>query len=254
MGNQQPESIDVRVEAGRRSAWFAFLLPLIVTAVFGAIGASRYAGMPDVIPTHWAANGVADAYGEKSFWTVFGPLMIGPALTAFFAFAAWATSAMVPPEPDQSAWKQYQREGSRRATILALALCATLVALLVGTISDAAWRQQGSFQPWPVVAFIILVLVVILASYPIGQRWARRRAAAAGVEPAPEERAEDARWVAGGLYKDDGDPRLLVPKREGHGVGTTLNLGSPGGRAIALAFLALVLAVPAALVLLPLLG
>lgn len=235
---------DTDIVEGRRKVWAVFLLPLAVTGIFFAVGASRYAAMPDVIPTHWGPDGTPDAYSDKSFWSVFGPLLIGPGAAIFFAFIAFATSALVPESPTPTRWRSYQREGSYRANVLLLGLVATLIALLIGTVCVAAWNGVSSFAPWPVAVFVVVVLGIILVGYPAGQRWARRRAREAGVEPSPAEIAEDEKWVAGGLYRDADDPRVLVPKREGQGVGTTLNIGSAAGKAVAAALLVLVLAVP----------
>ena len=57
-----------------------------------------------------------------------------------------------------------------------------------------------------------------------------------------------ARWTAAGLMKDPEDSRVMVPKRPGYGVGTTVNVGSRGGRALVVGFFALIaVALPAVL-------
>jgi uncharacterized membrane protein len=38
---------------------------------------------------------------------------------------------------------------------------------------------------------------------------------------------DDRHWLAGTIYYNRDDPRLLVPKRLGLGLGHTLNLGHP---------------------------
>lgn len=238
---------DTDTAKGRRKVWAVFLLPLAITGIFFAVGVSRYAAMPEVIPTHWGPDGTPDAHSDKSFWSVFGPLLIGPGAAIFLAFAALATSALALESPEPTLWRKYQREGSYRANIFVLGLIAALIALLIGTVCVAAWRGVGSFEPWPVAVFVVVVLGIILVGYPAGQRWARRHARDAGVQPSPEEIVEDEKWVAGGLYRDADDPRVLVPKRDGQGVGTTLNIGSAAGKAVATALLVLVLAVPVGL-------
>ena len=76
----------------------------------------------------------------------------------------------------------------------------------------------------------------------------RARAAETGVRPTAEEEAEDARWTAAGLMKDPEDARVMVPKRPGYGVGTTVNVGSRGGQALVLVFVGLTgVALPAVL-------
>ncbi|WP_295015969.1 hypothetical protein [uncultured Micrococcus sp.] len=91
----------------------------------------------------------------------------------------------------------------------------------------------------------------LLAMGPIiawQQRVMRARAAETGVRPTAEEEAEDARWTAAGLMKDPEDARVMVPKRPGYGVGTTVNVGSRGGQALVLVFVGLTgVALPAVL-------
>ena len=68
------------------------------------------------------------------------------------------------------------------------------------------------------------------------------------MRPTAEEEAEDARWTAAGLMKDPEDARVMVPKRPGYGVGTTVNVGSRGGQALVLVFVGLTgVALPAVL-------
>jgi uncharacterized membrane protein len=47
---------------------------------------------------------------------------------------------------------------------------------------------------------------------------------------------DDRHWLAGTIYFNRDDPRILVPKRFGLGIGRTLNLGHP----VSWLFLALV--------------
>lgn len=45
-----------------------------------------------------------------------------------------------------------------------------------------------------------------------------------------------------GLYNDPENPAMMVPKREGYGIGTTVNVGSRKGRVAIVAFAVVVLA------------
>lgn len=233
-----------RLQRGRWRAWIAFSLAVAVLAGFFAYGAFLYESMPRILPTHYGFSGEADAWGEKSFGSVFGALMVGMGMTALMAFLAALVPAMSPPEPSRSPWRRIQREGGHRATVALLGVTSLLTAILMGAVSLPTWRGQDTFNP----AVPIVVCVALLgAAFPVFAgygRWTRRRAAAEGVAPSAEETAEDGLWLPGGLYNDPATPEVMVPKRAGHGYGLTVNVGHRKGRTAVAVFLLPVVGLP----------
>jgi len=232
------------VGSGRWHAWLPFVLAAAVLAGFAVHGASLYGSMPRILPTHYGFSGEADAWGEKSFGTVFGTLAVGVGTTALMAFLTALVPAMSPAEPSPSAWRRIQREGAERGAVALLGVTSLLTALLTGTASLPTWRGDDTFNP---AGTIVLCLALLGAAFPVFAgygRWASRRAEAAGVTPSAEEAAEDRLWLPGGIYNDPATPEVMVPKRAGHGYGLTVNVGHRKGRSVVAVFLVLVVGLP----------
>nr|WP_260399351.1 DUF1648 domain-containing protein [Micrococcus flavus] len=218
-------------------------------------------GLPDRIPTHWGPDGRPDAWEDTSL----GSLALGPLislgtcavmaltipLVRMGAGQPTAAGAHGPAEPNP--WRRFQTEGTARGTTVLVGVVMLLVSLLtVPTTLTVLGGGDGALPWWVMPLGATLVLGgTLLAMGPIvawQQRAMRARAAEAGVRPTPEDEAEDARWTAAGLMKDPEDSRVMVPKRPGYGVGTTVNVGSRGGRALVVGFFALIaVALPAVL-------
>lgn len=252
---------DDALRAGRGRSW----LPLLAAALLnlGLIVAAWLAlpGLPDRIPTHWGADGRPDAWEDTSL----GSLALGPLialgtcavmaltipLVRMGAGQPTAAGAHGPAEPNP--WRRFQTEGTARGTTVLVGVVMLLVSLLtVPTTLSVLGGGDGALPWWVMPLCATLVLGgTLLAMGPIiawQQRVMRARAAETGVRPTAEEEAEDVRWTAAGLMKDPEDARVMVPKRPGYGVGTTVNVGSRGGQALVLVFVGLTgVALPAVL-------
>ena len=109
----------------------------------------------------------------------------------------------------------------------AMALVFALVSLL------PFFRAERAGTAVLIVSLVPIALVLawlIVASLRLGRR------EAAGMDGAESD--DDAHWLGGLVYSNPADSRLLVPKRAG--VGMTLNVGHPGGLALAISLLVLV--------------
>ena len=257
------------LRAGRGRTWLPLLAAVLLN--LGLIAAAWLAlpGLPDRIPTHWGADGRPDAWEETSLGSLaLGPLIVlgtcaAMALCVPLARAASAqppagtpttTAPAASPRPAPRAsgtpaepgpWRRFQAEGTARGMTVLVGVVTLLVSLLTApTTLSVLLGGDGALPWWAMPLGTTLVLAgTLLGMGPIvagQQRATRARAAAAGVRPTPEEEAEDARWTAAGLMKDPADPRVMVPKRPGYGIGTTVNVGSRGGRALVAGFVALI--------------
>ncbi len=211
----------------------ATALAAIIAA--GIAGAALYPSLPDPVPTHWNAAGQVDAWSAKSFWSVFGTLVIAAGIVGIL-FASSYFSA-----PGESRAQRHLLVTSLGC--LQVSLGAGLAALALCT-----WLAPGVALPFylvlaAMIAGILATLVVLGVRLARGAA-SRTESDSATDAPAPEW-AGDPHWRAGFLYVNAADGRVVVPKR--YGLGWTINFGSAGGIAIG----ALVIAVIAAAVVLP---
>ncbi|NUL44634.1 DUF1648 domain-containing protein [Cellulosimicrobium funkei] len=234
---------------GRSAAWLPFILSLIALVAIVLWGARLYPDLPESIPTHWGPGGVPDAWEEKSFGSVFMPQLIAAGTTALLAVLALIIPAVMNPPKDPSAWKRYRLEGAERATISVLGWVSLLTVLLVGYLGVQGWimPDEVSFL-WPMTLYLVLTVVVIILPYRRWSRWADTQSSEHGFTPTAEEQAEEKFWLPGGIYNNPDEPLILVPKREGYGTGTTINVGNRSGRIAVIMFLVVFVGGPLALI------
>lgn len=230
---------------GRGIIWLAY--PLAVAVLLGTqvYGLSLYADLPDPVPTHWGPSGAPDAFDAKSPASVFGMLWIGLGMTVLMAFLTAVVPALSPARSDPSPYRRIQREGMIRGTMGCLGATTVLLAILFSGLAIEGWVHPENVGGWFAAFFTGVTLLVIGWAFSRGSRWARRRAAEAGVHPDADEAAEEKLWLWGGvLYNNPADPQVMVTKREGTGTGLTVNVGSTGGKWAAAIFLLLVVGAP----------
>lgn len=239
--------IEQLLRQGRGASWLPFgLAALMLLAVIG-YGIAIYDSIPDQIPQHYGPGGDATRWEAKSPGTVFFPILMSFAGLFVLPIVALVLPAMMSTPDDASDWTRLRIEGSVRGTRAGLGWVALLTVGITAWISVVIWQASDHAPGWPIAALLAGIFVALWLAYRRWSRWARRTAELHGIRPTPEEEAEDRLWLPLGLYNNPEDPRVLVPKREGYGVGTTVNLGSRGGKILVAAFLA-VLIVPILLV------
>ncbi|MCC3269504.1 DUF1648 domain-containing protein [Arthrobacter gengyunqii] len=235
---------DVKIPRNRAGVWLIHAAAALILIPCFAYGAMIYESLPETIPTHWGAGGTPDAWADKSFGSVFAPLLIGAGTSVFLVLIAAAVPLMVPPSQDATAWELWRREGMIRGTVATMGGVSALTAALVGLLSVAGWRNPDALPMGPVLILLALILAVVFVAYTLSSRWARRSALKSGVMPTAQEQEEDKQWTVGGLYNNPDDPHILVPKRSGSGTGMTVNVGNAKGRAAVVVFLGLFVGVP----------
>ncbi|MBD8045410.1 DUF1648 domain-containing protein [Arthrobacter sp. Sa2BUA2] len=229
---------------GRGPVWLTHLVGVVLLGGVFAYGASIYDSLPDSVPTHWGGSGRPDAWEDKSFGSVYLPLMMGAGVSLLLALLSAAAPAMVQENENASPWELYRREGMIRGTVAALGATSFLMAVVIGYLTLAGWTTPDRAPIWPALAATGAVLVALTCAFAAATRWARRAAEREGVYPSAEENAEDSKWVAGILYNDADDPHVLVSKRQGTGTGMTVNVGNRRGRAVVVIFLLLFVGLP----------
>ncbi len=242
MGTQTETS--AAMTRGRGVLWLFHAAALLIPAACFVYGARIYGSLPETVPTHWGAGGEPDAWADKSFGSVFAPVLVGAGTSVFLGIIAAAAPLMIPATRDTSPWENWRREGTIRGTIAAMGGTSLLLAALMGLLAVAGWNNPDSLPLGPLLVLVALILANVFVVYSLCSRWARRTALRNGVSPTEEEAEEDKLWVAGGFYNNPADPRVLVPKRSGSGTGLTVNVGHRKGRAAVVVFLAVCVGLP----------
>ncbi|MGH1526111.1 DUF1648 domain-containing protein [Leifsonia sp. L25] len=237
--------------------WYAAALVLLMAAA--AVGIALYDSLPASIAVHWGSGGRPDRFAEKTVLSVFGPVLIAVGILALMVGIAFVVRA-VP-------WRRGGGEGAEVAERIAslqaeltqslLGWMAFVVSAAIAALSVIGWLHDGSEEPSAgigiVTVALLVVIFVVIGVYALrlvsGTRAAREAVpvggGAAAADRAPtrdtvDPRDDDRHWKGGLIYVNSADPALFVPKR--FGVGVTLNLGHPGGMAIGVVTLLLLVA------------
>jgi uncharacterized membrane protein len=235
-----------------------YLASAIVLIIAAGIGVGSYPGLPNPLPIHWDANGVANGYAEKSIWSAFGVVLVGFGMVALL----FAVSFFIRVSPQRritsdSAELAAHRSLTQQRLMGGLVGQITLVtAVLLGLLAVIGWHAPTiSWMPLASVGLFLVLIAAAIAVYFVRYRRAMaapvataaaevgHHSAAAGGHPAtPAARADspddDRFWKAGMFYVNRKDPALMVPKR--FGVGMTINLGHPAGIAIGVVILLII--------------
>lgn len=228
-----PEPKPVRVPW----ALYAFAAALVVAGAVTVLS-SVYPSVPDPMPIHWNAAGVADGFAAKSVLQVLLPALIGLALIVGLVAVAWAMTRRHDPKLPDGNPEVANRVADMSArtmqgvlgwsTLAVGAVCAFLSVLPVLQVSSG---MLAIFTAAAVVVTLVPVIwgVVTVARH---QRAARASGGAAGEHPEPQSPDDDRYWQWGLVYYNPADARAFVPKRVG--MGLTINFGHPLGLAFSI--------------------
>ena len=231
--------------------WIANSALSIVISVL--IVAQHWAEIPDVVATHWGPQLEADAWADKSIWSVFSLSFINTFMLVLFAGVTSAiTWGYVRGRNDQTIRGRLRASANLAAAnqgmgiLMFLIICALSLAQIV-TVTPGLERWMG-----PV--FVTTLVLSVGSIFPLLGLVMRAQgkvdALLRGVT-LPDDNKEspdnDQYYKWGVFYYNPNDPAVLVEKRAG--VGMDFNYGTWQGKA----FLAFVVLVLLASVLLPLL-
>lgn len=230
------------LHAARLKSWGPFLL----TAVLGLASLVwvllTLPNLPEQVPTHWGPSGTPDAWSATSFAAVAQGPLIGLGTAGFLALVAAVLPAMSPAPQDRSGWARVRGLGMHLGMVAALGWISLLTLLAAAPTTVQVLLSDAAVLPWwlmPLVLTVVILGVFIALSMCLrrARRWAERTADALGYHATAQERAEEERWTTTGLMDDPDEPSMLVSRREGYGLGATVNIGSPGGRLLYRGFL-----------------
>lgn len=247
--NSDHYRVAVAAQQGRARVWFPHLLTLVLIAAMFVWGAVIYDQLPEMMPTGWGPDGEVRGWTEKSFGSVFTTVIIASGLFILLVSVGAMAPAMSPGSPDLSAWGLLRLTAGHRGITEYLGWVSALLTLMMAGVTVQSWRLAAADGAWSAPVTMLLVVVLMVAMFVILSpvfrthlRWADRTAEQLGIRPTEEEAAEDALWLPSGLYNDPSNPAMMVPKREGYGIGTTVNVGSRKGKIAVVVFFVIILA------------
>lgn len=204
--------------------WDLLYLPVILATL--AMTVALYPGMPDPVPVHFDAAGVADDYMAKGWQVIAMPLAVQAFLALSLTAAHWqvlrSRRPAAPENPTASAlaYGMFARAQSVALLVTGLVVVAS-IALMPLSFAGVVTSAQS------LVALLVVCVAAIVPNVGIslvyGQAGSRllRRISAAG----ELDFDDDAHWHLGVFYVNREDPSLVVPRR--FGVGWAMNWGNP---------------------------
>jgi len=123
------------------------ILLLIFIWVFTA---ATYAGLPEIVPSHFAVNGTVDGESEKK------AIWILPAIATFF-FLLLVGIPKNPDSPMLNVPESYRNKESLKILMYSILLPALL--LLADTIVESVLIAQGKMQSMSNIVFVLLALL-----------------------------------------------------------------------------------------------
>ena len=205
------------VRSTRKLEWVGYLtaaLPLACAAVYLHL---HWAQIPEVFPAHWGFNGQPNRWAHRSFFSVYGPLLIGAGVTVTTILSSRAgrnagavSRSLIP-----------------RAIPLVIAVQMSLMfSVLAVSIALPGFRTAGSHDMAVhvvefVLADLILMIIVLAAMVPN----IVKSSAEAPTTGEPYDGTPDKCWYLGLFYYNRNDPNIWVQKRLGFGY--TWNFARP---------------------------
>ncbi|QUG39974.1 DUF1648 domain-containing protein [Psychrobacillus sp. INOP01] len=208
-----------------------FIIPMIVTVALIIYTFMKYDQMPEMIPTHWGPTGEADAFSEKTYFSVIAmPLILLVMQGMFLLMSEGMKFSGARLNPANKKTSLAQQLAFRKYTSL-LALFITIgITLMMGYFHLQTIHPEisSSIIMWALpLSFLLLTLAVVgIYTIKVGQSGSRLKVEKNS--PTIENKIavdEDKYWKGGLFYMNKNDPSIMVEKR--FGVGWTLNFAHP---------------------------
>lgn len=218
-----------------------YLASLGVIAATATYGALIFDSLPEPYPTHSDFSG-PDAWGAKTVWNVFGPLMVVAGVACLMALLARVTARSLA----QRGWGEGASDRRNRlGAELTLPLLASVTVCMTIMVCALVILTWNNIWGWPTAVFGFGFVAVTL--FMVGRTLWKMLRLAPGPDAPETARAADADpalWIGGVIYNNPDDERVVVPKR--CGVGTTINYARPAGKVFYFGTLLVVLVAVAA--------
>lgn len=208
-----------------------FIIPMVVTVGLIIYTFMKYDQMPAMIPTHWGPTGEADAFSEKTYFSVIALpliLLVMQGMLLLMSEGMKFSGARLNPANKKTSLAQqlaFRKYTSLLALFITIGVTLTLGYFHLQTIHP---EISSSIIMWalPLVFLILTFVVVGVYAIKVGQSGSRLKVEE-NSPPIDNKIAvdEDQYWKGGLFYMNKNDPSIMVEKR--FGVGWTLNFAHP---------------------------
>lgn len=221
--------------------WYIYILPIIITIGLISYTFLKYDILPEQIPTHWGPNGKADAFTDKTPFSVISqPLTLMVMQFMFLGINFTTKNSGIKLSATSIQASKVRQLSLRKYSSWYMFLASLLITLLFSSL-QLSTIHPGLFSNKALIAIPILFLLVILVgnivfAVKVGRSDKNLKETAAGKIT---DYDEDSYWKGGLFYFNRNDPSIFVEKR--FGVGWTLNFGNPIGYLIVIVPLILII-------------
>ena len=199
------------------------LIPFIVTSLIGIYALANYNIIPNTIPTHWGASGIADGFSDKSFIKILAivGMVIGISLIIYISsiYSLKARAKLSADSIDNSKKVHLHHLNMFGITFLLLniSLDILFISIIIATINASNLNTLVLWLPTILMIFVAIYQVYLYYKSPN-----KSKSASYSVDD------DDNFWILGFIYNNPDDPSIFVNKR--FGAGWTVNIGSNKGK------------------------
>lgn len=232
LSNQKPQNEIVSTsltDENLRVNPLVFILPWVALGLILATGLYLYPSLPSTFPTHYNANGVANAFTTKSYFSVFFLILIvGIPLNAILDILAIATlrvgQIMDPSRPIGSKFSIKRFNLVNSYFIVGIAIMVDIIFFMVSLVE---WQiiPASLITVVTLVPVFLIFAIILVVMLKLGQGGWKTMGKVSDSGSGKVSRDDDSLWKAGVIYYNPDDSAILVPKRFGYGY--TINMAHP---------------------------
>lgn len=230
--------------------WVIAAGPFALLAACTAYVLMHWQDIPARFILHWGTHGQPDRWAERSFGTVFFPVLMGLGILLPLSLILYGIAHWLRPIYAGGFEGQHESRFRRTASVLLLAL-EYWVAIVFSWLGVRPLLPH-LFQRPPVALAMLPGLIAVVGTAVLmwlGQGGSRPTAAQRSESELPSpvgDRTQDRFWKLGIFYFNREDPSVLVERR--FGIGYTVNFAHPVGWLIILLPVLAVIAVTTTIV------
>jgi uncharacterized membrane protein len=201
--------------------------PFLILAAGAVYLGLRWEEIPEKFPIHWGAHGAVNGWGSRTFFGVFGLLLLGTVVALGIVGGA-VLVRVVGRRSLPEGWAEQDTRYRRMSEGFMLALGWLLAAVMTVAAVWLPFRESVALPAVFVLGVVasVVTLVIVMIVYSIRMTRARSRFAAAPGMPGDPALADC--WNKGVFYNNPNDTRLWVEKPDG--MGWTLNMAHKAAR------------------------
>ena len=188
----------------------------IISFIYLAI---NYNNLPEIIPTHWGANGEADAFSEKNIMSTFFISFIDISMVILMAFLGIGTIG----SRIYLDTKDLEKNRKRALRYLNnLGYGFFILTLSIQSVTTTIPYYMVNEKPIPIAFTLITLFIPMIIILPIIYSFAMLSSLKSKEKYSNSTESDDERWIYGFIYYNKEDPAFLVEKR--FGAGWTFNM------------------------------